>query len=446
MLHFHFHYVHYVVEDWYYAVWAYNGWGYVNNPNNLRFPRDRDPWECWRNPNQDKDDYPYQELIWGCAAHPPDMPTMQPTILLWDPVLLTLPPRELITDPPPQHIDTPLPYHGSCSVTYLPILLNAESCEPLVQNGGFENGSSPWVLGGFTYISIDNPHTGSYSAWLGGNNYAYDTLYQMITIPGDATSANISYYWYMDTEEWSHPWDYMYVKIRNASGYDLRTLEVISDGSTPNSWVLSSFDIREFIGQTVQVYFEAITDGSLVTDFFVDDVSLNICSPGGAPFVTPTPIPTNTPSPTTAWTFSGSVTDSVSSLPVSGATVTLYRLSGLDWQAANTVTTGADGQFNLDYIGPPDPNWFLLLTRYPTGYVPALAQPGSYFFVVSNQILMSTEALLPGEYNGQDFFGLQQPNMTPVPETPTPPPLPTVPLPTVSPSPTIISPLPTPTP
>lgn len=23
----------YVVEDWYYAVWAYNGWGWLNNPN-----------------------------------------------------------------------------------------------------------------------------------------------------------------------------------------------------------------------------------------------------------------------------------------------------------------------------------------------------------------------------------------------------------------------------
>jgi len=27
-----------VVENWYYAVWAYNGWSYFNNPNNPRYP------------------------------------------------------------------------------------------------------------------------------------------------------------------------------------------------------------------------------------------------------------------------------------------------------------------------------------------------------------------------------------------------------------------------
>jgi hypothetical protein len=28
-----------VLENWYYALWAYNGWGWVNNPNNPRFTR-----------------------------------------------------------------------------------------------------------------------------------------------------------------------------------------------------------------------------------------------------------------------------------------------------------------------------------------------------------------------------------------------------------------------
>lgn len=108
----------YIVEDWYYAVWAYNGWGWVNNPN--RNCPDSNP-DCgyafnpFRPPfdgTQPRSWYPYQEIIWGYAGHPPGSE-------FWQAVPLTLPPRESITNPPPTHIDTPQPSHTSCSVTYL---------------------------------------------------------------------------------------------------------------------------------------------------------------------------------------------------------------------------------------------------------------------------------------------------------------------------------------
>jgi len=36
----------FVVEDWYYAVWAYNGWVWENNPNHPLLYPGRDPWAC----------------------------------------------------------------------------------------------------------------------------------------------------------------------------------------------------------------------------------------------------------------------------------------------------------------------------------------------------------------------------------------------------------------
>ena len=92
-----------VAENWYYAVWAYNSWSYENNPNNLRYPPDRLPYECGGN----FADYPYQERVWGCAAHPPGPE-------FWSPVPLGLPSRAL-GQSPPGWIDTPRPSHGSCS-------------------------------------------------------------------------------------------------------------------------------------------------------------------------------------------------------------------------------------------------------------------------------------------------------------------------------------------
>ncbi|MBI4302155.1 MAG: BACON domain-containing protein [Chloroflexi bacterium] len=91
-----------IAEDWYYAVWAYNYWGWKNNPNNLDYPWPRVPYDG----SQDSSNYPYQELVWGRAANPPLVDGNS----LWQPVALTLPPRESISDPP-GHIDTPSPYH-----------------------------------------------------------------------------------------------------------------------------------------------------------------------------------------------------------------------------------------------------------------------------------------------------------------------------------------------
>ncbi|NOZ04855.1 MAG: lytic transglycosylase domain-containing protein [Chloroflexi bacterium] len=101
-----------VVEDWYFAVWAYHygtGLSWRGNPNNSKFPWPRDPWLCGQG-SQDRTKWPYQELIWGCAANPP---SHQGTSF-WQAQPLTLPPRDSITNPPPTHIDAPQPSLVQC--------------------------------------------------------------------------------------------------------------------------------------------------------------------------------------------------------------------------------------------------------------------------------------------------------------------------------------------
>ncbi len=56
-----------VAEDWYMAVWAYNGFGWVNNPNNPNFPALR---PAYRSPNTlSRGNYHYQEIVWGYANY-----------------------------------------------------------------------------------------------------------------------------------------------------------------------------------------------------------------------------------------------------------------------------------------------------------------------------------------------------------------------------------------
>ena len=79
----------------------------------------------------------------------------------------------------------------------------------------------------------------------------------------------------MSTQETTHSYDYLYVRIRSSSGSTLTTLETLSDGSTANSWKQSSFNVSRYKGQTVQVAFVGTSGVKNPTDFFVDDVALN---------------------------------------------------------------------------------------------------------------------------------------------------------------------------
>jgi len=57
-----------VIEDWYFATWAYNGFAFSNNPNNPAYPADRKP---YRDPGGlSASNYPYQEKIWGLVRVP----------------------------------------------------------------------------------------------------------------------------------------------------------------------------------------------------------------------------------------------------------------------------------------------------------------------------------------------------------------------------------------
>ena len=81
-----------VAEEWYYTVWAYNQFNFRNNPNNPDFAWPRPAFDG----SQSALGYPYQELVFGYAAHPP-APGGRP---LWEASPLGLPRREDIGQTP----------------------------------------------------------------------------------------------------------------------------------------------------------------------------------------------------------------------------------------------------------------------------------------------------------------------------------------------------------
>jgi hypothetical protein len=137
-----------VIENWYFALWAYNGWGWVNNPNNPRFAR-------VGSPAQNPATYPYQERVLYLVQHPPHDVAGNP---LWKPVKVTMPSVSVIGNSP--HSFTPASSHSQ-PVPALSAIYRGATALAAVPNSmvsvpvKVENtGTLPWPSSGTLAVSL----------------------------------------------------------------------------------------------------------------------------------------------------------------------------------------------------------------------------------------------------------------------------------------------------
>jgi hypothetical protein len=184
---------------------------------------------------------------------------------------------------------------GTLTVGGVPFTVSQQapvtSTTNLVPNPGFESGTAGWsqsATGGAPIIYGDglHVHSGSWYAWLGGYNSGTDTLYQEVTIPANASTASVRFWYNISTEEASSStaYDTMTVSIANAStGARLATLATFSNLNRTGGWTQSpAYDVSAFRGQTVRLVFSMTADPTNVTNFFVDDIALTAVVSGSA--------------------------------------------------------------------------------------------------------------------------------------------------------------------
>src|SRR5690349_3583184 len=164
--------------------------------------------------------------------------------------------------PPPTPTPTPTPVPG----------------QELLLNKGFESGAVNWTAtaGVITNSTGQTPRTGSFYAWLDGYGTTHtDSLFQQITIPSSATTATLSFWLKINTAETTTttPFDTLQVQVRNSSNTVLATLGTFSNLNKTTGYVLRTFDVTAFKGQTVRIYFLGNEDSSLQTSFVIDDTS-----------------------------------------------------------------------------------------------------------------------------------------------------------------------------
>ena len=148
----------------------------------------------------------------------------------------------------------------------------------LLLNRGFESGNVTWVAtaGVITNSTGQTPRSGAWYAWLDGYGTTHtDSLYQQVTVPSGVSSVTLSFWLKINTAETTTTtaFDTLRVQVRNSSNTVLSTLATYSNLNKSTGYVLKTFDLTAFQGQTIRIYFLGTEDSSLQTSFVIDDTS-----------------------------------------------------------------------------------------------------------------------------------------------------------------------------
>lgn len=171
----------------------------------------------------------------------------------------------------------------------------------LVADPSFEAGNNAWwVANPAFYIkgtpTFPNPNTGSKYAFLSnldgsrGNNLSGGMISPSVTIPADATDADLRFYYSITSDEITSTQIIDKVDVYLVRpGNQLNLITTISNlNENGTSYSLKSTDLSSsFYGDTVQIFFAGSTNGSNPTVFRIDDVTLDVDLPSAsAPEVT----------------------------------------------------------------------------------------------------------------------------------------------------------------
>jgi subtilase family serine protease len=177
-------------------------------------------------------------------------------------------------------------YHVSETVADNDFNVNTKSVDltvapaSLIKNTGFETGITPWVFsspGLLNNNSAEPAHGGQWDAWLGGTGHAHtDSIAQTIMIPATKTSATLSYWLHIDTNEIStiRKFDKLTVGVYTPAGALLGTVGSFSNLDKATGYALHTADLSSFIGQKITLKFIATEDASIQTSFVIDDVTV----------------------------------------------------------------------------------------------------------------------------------------------------------------------------
>lgn len=156
---------------------------------------------------------------------------------------------------------TPLPT-ATATRTPLPLWMTS------IANGDFEDGNLLWTESSSTYPNVitndirNSARSGSWYAWLGGNNNEVTTLAQTVTIPVDATYLRF-YYRISSADACGN--DYARVSIGATQVHEINLCGSVT------TWTAANVDVTSYRGTSVLLSLDVTTNADLISHFLVDD-------------------------------------------------------------------------------------------------------------------------------------------------------------------------------
>lgn len=146
-----------ILENWYYAVWAYNGFVFGNNPDNPQLPPNRPP---FNGPNSiSRRNYPYQEIVWGYLHYPLSWQTQAK----WEAIPVTYPsPGQVGLEPGPLPKLTP-EHRSECEVPCVDTecdferIIDDQDDDFAILSGSTQTSTQGGYKGLFQYTTKDAP-------------------------------------------------------------------------------------------------------------------------------------------------------------------------------------------------------------------------------------------------------------------------------------------------
>ncbi len=162
------------------------------------------------------------------------------------------------------------------SYVYLPLTMRAYT-PPIfttpIPNGDFESGLTNWsahsvkgrVVIANTFTGGVTAHSGSWAAWLGGEDDENAYIQRQLLVP--ASTPYLNYWYWIDSTD-ACGFDFGQVRVNNTiiRAYDLCSVEKTS------GWVEETLNLNPYAGLTVTLNITATTDWNLASSLFVDDL------------------------------------------------------------------------------------------------------------------------------------------------------------------------------
>jgi len=105
---------------------------------------------------------------------------------------------------------------------------------------------------------------------------SYSSIHQTVTIPGNAASATLSFWYYPICNDPGYDWQEAII-FNQSWGIVVRPMPKMCSNS--QTWTHHTFELSAYKGQTIILYFNVYNDGigNRKTAMYVDDVSVQVC-------------------------------------------------------------------------------------------------------------------------------------------------------------------------